>query len=254
MTTTNGDLDLTESKGDTQTTGLRFLLDVPSGATIVNAYIQFTADEIRSSATSLTIKGQNSGNASTFTSTNGDISARATTESLVNWSSVPSWTILVMRDLPSERPILRSIIQEIIDDSSWSSGNGLAIIIKGTGKRPAETYDADPTKAAVLHVEYSNEPSENQIPTAVVDSVTTVEDAAVVGNVLDGSLSVVRQTVIRMAVQSRLLVIPHQATEHWLKEWQRMVFSLTHRTRVIPDLIHLNIRYRMVRAERQQQQ
>ena len=30
---------------------------------------------------------------------------------------------------------------------------------------------------------------ENQIPTAVVDSVTTVEDAAVVGNVLDGSLS-----------------------------------------------------------------
>ena len=185
VTTTNSDLDLTESQGDTQTTGLRFLLDVPPGATIVNAYIQFTADEVRSSATSLIIKGQKSGNAPTFTSANGDISGRATTGNLVTWDSVPSWDNIGDEGSAQQTPDVSSIIQEIVDDSSWSSGNGLAIIITGNGKRPAETYDADPAKAAVLHVEYNNETPRNRNPIAVADSVTIQQDAVVDGNVLD---------------------------------------------------------------------
>ncbi|MEE9398483.1 MAG: putative Ig domain-containing protein [Methylococcales bacterium] len=190
VTTTNGDLDLTASQGDTQTTGIRFLPDIPAGVTIVNAYIQFTADEARSSATSLIIKGQSSGNALTFTSANGDISGRATTGNSVNWNSVPSWSNIGDAGSAQRTPDLSSIIQEIIDDPNWSGGNGLAIIITGSGKRPAETYDADPTKAAVLHVEYSTGSSGgNQNPIAVNDNATVQQDAVVNGNVLDGSLS-----------------------------------------------------------------
>ncbi len=154
VTTTNGDLDLTASLGDTQTTGIRFLLDVPSSVTIVNAYIQFTADEVRSTATSLKIKGQKIGNAPTFTTANRNISGRTTTRNSITWSSIPSWNNVGDAGSAQRTPDLSSIIQEIINGSSWSSGNGVAIIITGTGKRPAETYDADPEKAAVLHVEY----------------------------------------------------------------------------------------------------
>ena len=190
VTTTNGDLDFTESGGNTQTTGIRFLLDVPSGVTIVNAYIQFTADEVNSTATSLTIRGQNSGNAPTFSSANGNISGRATTSNSVSWSSVPSWNNVGDAGSAQRTPDLSSIIQEVINGSGWSNGNGLAIIIEGTGKRPAETYDAAPAKAAVLHVEYNTGSSGgNQNPNAVNDSVTTQQDTSVNGNVLNGSLS-----------------------------------------------------------------
>ncbi|MEE9396400.1 MAG: hypothetical protein V3V31_05235, partial [Methylococcales bacterium] len=186
--TTNGDLDLTFSGGSTQTTGIRFHPAIPAGATIVNAYIQFTADEVKSSATSLIIQGEISGNASTFSTANGDISGRPTGIT-VPWSSVPSWDSVGDAGLAQQTPNMSSIIQEIVNGSGWFSGNGLAIIITGTGKRPAETFDADPAKAAVLHVEYSTESSGNQNPIAVNDSVTTPDNTAVVGNVLDGSLS-----------------------------------------------------------------
>ena len=190
VTTTNSDLDFTASQGDTQTTGIRFLPAIPPGATIVSAYIQFTADEVKSTATSLTIKGQNSGNAPTFTSANGSISARATTGNSVTWSPVPSWDNVGDAGPAQRTPDLSSIIQEITNGSGWSSGNGLVIIVTGTGKRPAETYDADPAKAAVLHVEYSTGSSGgNQNPNAVNDNATTQQDTAVNGNVLNGSLS-----------------------------------------------------------------
>ena len=190
VTTNNGDLDLTESGGGTQTTGIRFLPTIPPGATIVSASIQFTADEVRSSATLLTFKGQSSSNAPTFTPANGSISARATTGTSVAWSSIPSWNNIGDAGAAQRTPDLSSIIQEIVNGSGWSSGNGLAIIITGIGKRPAETYDADPAKAAVLHVEYSTGSSGgNQNPNAVNDNATTQQDTAVNGNVLNGSLS-----------------------------------------------------------------
>lgn len=170
MTTTSGDLDLTVSGGSQQSTGVRFRPAIPAGATILNAYIQFTADEALSSSTSLTIKGQKSGNAPTFTSANGNISGRATTRSSVSWSAVPSWKKVGDAGSAQRTPNLSSIVQEIVNGAGWSSGNGLAVIITGTGKRPAETYDANPAKAAILHVEYSTGSSGgNQDPVVVDD-------------------------------------------------------------------------------------
>ena len=55
---TSSDLELTEEAGNAQTIGLRFVdVDVPQGATIINAYVQFQVDETSSETTSLVFEG-----------------------------------------------------------------------------------------------------------------------------------------------------------------------------------------------------
>ena len=51
-----------------------------------------------------------------------------------------------------QTPDLRGIIQEIVERADWSSGQGLALIITGTGTRTAEAFDGEPTGAPLLHV------------------------------------------------------------------------------------------------------
>lgn len=51
-------------------------------------------------------------------------------------------------------PDIASVIQEIVNQSGWQSGNSLAVILTGTDNREAESYDGNPDAAAVLHVEY----------------------------------------------------------------------------------------------------
>ena len=50
---------------------------------------------------------------------------------------------------------IASVVQEIVDGAGWSSGNSLAVIITGTGRRAAESYNGNRTGAPLLHVEYS---------------------------------------------------------------------------------------------------
>ncbi|MFQ6070095.1 MAG: DUF2341 domain-containing protein, partial [Candidatus Aminicenantales bacterium] len=66
--------------GGDQKIGIRFQnVTLPQGATITSAYIQFTVDETDSGTTNLTIYGEDTDNASTFSSTTGNISSRTKT-------------------------------------------------------------------------------------------------------------------------------------------------------------------------------
>jgi hypothetical protein len=49
---------------------------------------------------------------------------------------------------------IAAVIQEIVNGSSWSSGKALALIVTGSGKRVAESWDGVPGAAPLLHVEY----------------------------------------------------------------------------------------------------
>jgi hypothetical protein len=49
---------------------------------------------------------------------------------------------------------MSAVIQEIVDRSGWSSGNALAIIITGSGKRVADSFDGDANGAPLLHLRY----------------------------------------------------------------------------------------------------
>jgi len=146
------DLELVYDRGN-QTVGMRFNgVNIPQGAVITNAYIQFQAEESHSGATSLTIQGQGIDNAPTFSSSSGNISSRARTPTSISWDPMPWRTGEAGSD--QRTPNIASVIQEIVSRSDWSNGNSLVIIITGTGERSAESYDGRPSGAPLLHVEY----------------------------------------------------------------------------------------------------
>ena len=139
-----------------QQIGLRFTaMTIPAGATITDAYLTFRAiaadsPMTNSDATNLTIKGQLIANAPTFTTTSGNISSRTTTTASASWTP-GSWTTGSDYNSPS----IVSVIQEIVDQGTWASGNAIAIIITGTGHRASQAYDSDSATAAKLVVTYS---------------------------------------------------------------------------------------------------
>ncbi len=162
-----------------QTVGIRFAgVNIPQGAIITNAYVQFQVDEANSETTALTIQGQAADNAPTFTSTDFDISSRSRTTNRVSWSPA-AWPERGAAGPDQQTPNLASVIQEIVDRSGWRSANSLALIVTGSGKRVAESFDGDQAAAPLLHVEYTTDPGVNRAPLAEAQSVTTQENTAV---------------------------------------------------------------------------
>jgi len=153
MDLTSSDLELTED-GSNQFVGMRFNgLNIPKGATISRAYIQFSVDETHSGVTNLVFRGQASDNAATFTSTAGNISSRPLTTASVNWSPAP-WMTLLQAGADQRTPDLSPIIQEIVDRSGWNAFNSLVVRVSGSGKRVAESYNVSTARAPQLVVEY----------------------------------------------------------------------------------------------------
>lgn len=140
-----------------QTVGLRFQgVGVPQGATILDAYVQFRADEKSSTVVTLTIEGQATDSAGTFTTAAFGISSRPRTDADVPWTPDP-WTLIGERGPKQRTPDLSAVVQEIVDRAGWSGG-ALALIISGqsgSGKRTAESFNAGASLAPVLHIEYA---------------------------------------------------------------------------------------------------
>ena len=138
-----------------QVVGMRFnTINIPAGAAILNAYVQFKVDETHSPVTSLTIQGQAADNATTFTTATANISSRPRTSAAVNWQPAP-WPTQGLAGVAQQTPNIAAVVQEIISRPGWSSGNSLVIIITGTGERVAEAFNGDQAGAPLLHIEYS---------------------------------------------------------------------------------------------------
>jgi hypothetical protein len=154
MNLTSSDLEMTMTSSQ-QTVGMRFnLVDIPADAIITNAFIQFTVDETSSGTTNLTIYGEASPDAATFTSVSGNISGRPSTSASVGWTPDP-WLAAGDAGAAQQTTNIATIIEEIVGSAnSWASGNSLVIIITGEGKRTAESYNGFPSAAPLLHVEY----------------------------------------------------------------------------------------------------
>lgn len=150
---TSSDVELTYD-GFPQTVGLRFTsITIPRNSQIVNAYLQFKADERTSEATALTIQGEAAGNAAPFTSTAFSISSRPRTTAAASWAP-PAWTVTGATGLDQRTPDMKAVVQEIVNNTGWASGNALVIVITGSGRRVAESFDGDAAGAPLLVVEY----------------------------------------------------------------------------------------------------
>ena len=147
------DLELVTDGSKVQRVGLRFgNLQVPAGATITRAWIQFQTDEVSTDAAALTLRAEAADNTPTYASTNSNVSNRPVTSASVAWNP-PAWTTVSAQDRRAAdarhlraRPGGRS-------RPGWAQGNALAIQVTGTGRRTAEAFEG--TFAPLLHVEYS---------------------------------------------------------------------------------------------------
>jgi hypothetical protein len=164
---TSSDLEMALDSTGLQTVGMRFNgVDIPKEATIVEAYIQFQADEVNTEPTSLTIEGQAHDNAPTFTADNGNISLRDSTTASVSWSP-EQWLSVGEQGPGQQTENISLVIQEIMDRPGWVRGNSMVIIITGTGKRVAESYEGSALGAPRLHIKYIVVPPGNQSPNCV---------------------------------------------------------------------------------------
>ncbi len=149
----SSDLELVFDKSN-QMVGIRFNgLSIPQGATIVDAWVQFTVDETGSDPTNLIVQAEASDNAATFSNTSLGISSRMATSASASWAP-PPWTTVGAAGANQRATGLAAVIQAVVSRPGWSSGNSLVLIITGTGERVAESHNGLSTSAPLLHIDY----------------------------------------------------------------------------------------------------
>jgi hypothetical protein len=145
--------DVTPSTGN-QVVGIRFdNMQLPLGAIIERAYIQFETDETDSALdpTNLVIHGELSPASLTFSQTN-KISTRPLTTNSVLWSDIKKWAKVGQSLYNQKTPNLKTITEEIITQPGWNTGNAITYVISGSGRRIAESFDG--TQAPILRIIY----------------------------------------------------------------------------------------------------
>jgi hypothetical protein len=132
------------------TIGIRFnKLDVPRGAHIGNAYLEFTAAEPATQPTVLEIQAELSGNAPAFRPQDGNLTHRDRTNETVRWEPKP-WIAAGDRD---RTPDLAPLLEEVVAHAEWQPGNAVVFLIHGWGRRVARAPDEDSRRAPELYVE-----------------------------------------------------------------------------------------------------
>ena len=155
-------LSLTQGTG-TVYTGLRYQdLNIPQGATITNAFLRFTSSQLNTSASVITIRAEDTSNATPFTNHINDISNRVTTAAEVEWH--------LENDFPLGgntivTPSIIDVVQEVVNHSGWCGGNSLNILIEGNS-----------TDSSSARKVYANEEGSGRSPQLVIsydDSTAT---------------------------------------------------------------------------------
>ena len=150
---TNGDIELgTGAFNLPVTAGLRFTgVQIPKGATIVDANVQFTADETGNRTTNLTVRAERADNSAAITTSAFNISNRPRTSASVAWAP-PAWQTVGAAGPGQLTPNLASVVQEVINRPGWAAGNALTVIVTGSGNRTAESFEGG--APPVLRVKY----------------------------------------------------------------------------------------------------
>jgi hypothetical protein len=165
--TTSSDLELvydTYSSQGNQVVGMRFTgIDVPAGAEIISAYLQFTVDAVSTSPTNLIIIGELSSHSQSFSTAPFNVSSRQPTAAQVSWANIPVWANVGASGPDQRTPDLGSVISEIIHHQDWASGNAITLIVRGTGTREAVAFDGSPQGSPILVIAYAIETFSNDL-------------------------------------------------------------------------------------------
>ena len=147
--------------GDKQLVAIRWQdVGVPKGATILDAWIEFTVDEIEEDLhVSVIIEGELNPNPPTFTETTpseiADRQPRTTAQAIYE---PEHWATVGDKHQTSD---ISPVIQEIVNQDGWVAGNALVLIIRDNpanpskGNRTAESYSGGEGNRPFLHIEYT---------------------------------------------------------------------------------------------------
>lgn len=116
----SSDLELGNDNTTPQIVGLRYTaVNIPSGAVVSNATIQFTADETSSGASNIDIAGELISNSTSFNENQvNNLSSRTLTNSTVNW--IPFQWIAGVSGSRQKTPDLSPIINEILNTTGFN--------------------------------------------------------------------------------------------------------------------------------------
>lgn len=174
--------------------GLRYQgVNIPKGATITKAYLQFRAEKAGTAATSVTIRAQAIDNAPTFNTTPFNISSRATTTASAAWT-IPSWTAGTTGSAQRSTD-LSAVIQEIVNRSGWAANKALALIITGTGERAATSFQGTPAVSPLLHVEYTTA-AQSQTAEFMMPGDWTSADTSIAASSMTPSTNAARSAAV----------------------------------------------------------
>ena len=134
------------------TLGQHEVAEVGAAATILGAEIQFKANGSNSGFASLDIQADDTGSAAAIIESNSNLSSRSRTQAQINWIP-PAWTD-GERGWKQLSPDIKSVVQEVVDRPDWQSSNNLMILISGTGKRRAMSYNENPNMSPKITITY----------------------------------------------------------------------------------------------------
>lgn len=210
MNMTSGDLDMMDDNGELYNTiGLRYTnVNIPQGALVTSAYIQFTADESNSESTSLRIDAASTVNAGTISTINNGLSSLSRTFVFVSWNNITAWT----SGSTYNSVDISTVIQELVGQSGWQSGNAMLLLVEGNGTRTAESYEGGASAAPRLFVNYeipgaggeqlcseatvyiTIDPV-NDAPVAAPDTVSTLAGERILQYILDNDIDLENHTL-----------------------------------------------------------
>ncbi|WP_417611863.1 alkaline phosphatase PhoX [Owenweeksia hongkongensis] len=172
---TNNTLDLTSTDlelstdGTDQMVGIRFeSLNIPKGAIIQSASIQFTVDEVTTSGNvDVVIAFEDADDAASISGGNGSLTNRAyTLNDAVLWN-VPAFANVNNNGADQRTPDLKASLQTVVNRAGWVQGNSVLagfidpvyLSVPGytgnTGKRTAESYNGEANSSPILTVTYT---------------------------------------------------------------------------------------------------
>lgn len=158
----SSDLELgSEDPGNVapQVVGVRFNnINLPQGARIQDAFIQFTVDNNNKNddPCNIWIYVEDADNPVTFDPTVPyNISSRPRLADSVNWQiGTNTWSIRQEAGPDQRTPDLGRLVQQIVNRPNWTAGNSIVFMFEGTGTREAESYDGSPSEAPKLSIRY----------------------------------------------------------------------------------------------------
>lgn len=135
--------------------GLRFSnLQIPPGAFITAAEIQFTTDEAGSAPAALRISVQAADDAAPFSETARNLSGRPRAPVQVPWEPAP-WNTEREASREQRTPDLSALVQAVVNRPGWEPGNHMVFLITGSGRRTAQAHDKPQGVPAQLSVRFT---------------------------------------------------------------------------------------------------